>query len=104
MDKQEILKILEEMIPENDEYTGDLILCLNQKDNYPSVYQKVRVHNMPNMLGKINAFMTVQYTMQFVMAEQERVQAVILENSKPEDKEGIQEMLDLFKGNKTDGS
>jgi len=97
MNKQEVLKKLEVLIPDRDDFTGDMILCLNGKDNYPDVYQQTHLAYLPQMLGKINAFMTAQYTMQFVVAEQERAHATVLANCKPEDKEGIEEMLNLVR-------
>jgi len=101
MNKQEILKILEEMIPENGEFTGDMILCLNDKDDCPNVYPHIGrggMRIMPQMVGKISMYMTAQYTMQFVAAEHARVQARLLEGCKPEDKEDMSAMLDLING------
>jgi hypothetical protein len=101
MNKQEILKKLEDLIPESD-YSGDMMLCLNTKDNYPNVYPSVDINQIPQMIGKVQAYGTAVYTKHLLAVEQYEGHMRILKDCKPEDKKDIVEMLELFTGKKYD--
>lgn len=69
MNKKEILKKIENMIPEKD-YSGDILLCLSSIDNYPDVYPSIAPNQIPMVIGKIQAYCTSMYTMHLLKIEQ----------------------------------
>ena len=100
MDKQEILKKLEEIIPEND-YSGDMILCLNTKDNFPNVYPSADLNYIPQMVGKIQTFGTAQYTMHMFSLKQ-KAMLDNLAKADPETAKEVARTMGVLVGGKED--